>query len=90
MKNSNEKIHNAFNQNVKPCEGAENVYISPCEMKKRVKKAMEGLAQEIKLTLEWFVESDIEIYGHIKKGTVEAFGVQGVKFPEILNELVEQ
>lgn len=88
--NVQKEIHNAFNSNVRPCKGNENVYISPCEMKAMAKKAMAALANEVKLTLEWFVESDIEIYGHIKKGTVEAFAVQGVKFPEVLNELVEK
>jgi len=58
----------------------------------REQKALKVLAElkdEVEACLKFFIESDIKIYGFIKKGTVEVFKVQGVEFPELLIKFVK-
>lgn len=42
----------------------------------------EALKQEIKLTLMYFITTDINIYGKISDGTKKAFEVQKVEIPK--------
>jgi len=54
-----------------------------------VQNVMTGLRDEVKSTLLFFIQSDMQIYGHVKKNTLEIFKVQGVVFPDQWIELLE-
>jgi len=49
----------------------------------------EGLKKEIDATLIWFAETDINIYGKITQGTLDAFKAQNVELPEQFKKWVK-
>ncbi len=48
------------------------------------------LKNEIEQTLMFFIKTDIGTFGHVTKGTVEAYKVQNVEFPKEYIEKIEK
>lgn len=46
---------------------------------RNVYKALQGLKAEIRQTLKFFIDTDIEIYGHITEETKTTLAKYGVK-----------
>ena len=56
---------------------------------KDITTALEGLKNEIKSTLYFFLEFDLKMFNKVTFNTVLAFEKQGVKFPEVFKNLVQ-
>ncbi|HEY5500604.1 MAG TPA: hypothetical protein VIK09_01315 [Candidatus Humimicrobiaceae bacterium] len=54
---------------------------------KDITTALDGLRNEIKSTLYFFLEFDLKMFKKVSSSTVQAFEKQGVKFPEIFKNL---
>ena len=54
-----------------------------------MEKILQQLKQEVSNTLFFFVQGDMQIYGHITAETVKAFETQGKTFPDVLREFVK-
>lgn len=52
-------------------------------------KVLRELQSEIDETLMFICVTQMEVYGHLKRDIRECFETQGVKFPELLAEFIE-
>ncbi len=48
------------------------------------------IKSEKEITLLFLLKMDLNIYDHVTKGTVEAYEVQEVKFPEEYKDRIEK
>jgi hypothetical protein len=54
----------------------------------KAKAILVGLKNEIDETVIWLLESDLNIYGEIRQGAVDAAKMQGTPIPKALVEYI--